>query len=1179
MRLKRLQLQGYKTFASKQEFVFDEGITAIVGPNGSGKSNVADALRWVLGEQSYSALRGKKTTDMIFAGSQSRARAGMAQAILTLDNDDAWLPIDYTEVEIGRRAYRSGENDYLINGQKVRLRDVADLLATSGLAERNYTIIGQGLIDRALSLRAEERRALFEEAAGINHYKSRRAETLRRLQETQHNLERVYDILSEIRPRLGSLKRQANRAQNYEQVAADLHHLLRQQYGYRWQHARLEMRRRRQEARDAESTWRDGRHKLQQHQDRLDNEKQQIAGWQRQEQDIQGQRDATRDRLEKTRRQSAILQERHSAIQRQLNDIAAEIPITQERLTHAEAELAVALAELETAQAQLAAQQTQMSQFNSSFQARQTEIRRWQKANDQANAAHRAGQDTLAQLKGQLTQLRERSREKPSETIDDAQLEAAAADIQRREAQVAQVQSQAAELQQSSQEKQRERRGLTQTLKEMRRANQQLAQTINAQQKELARLEARTELLAQMRQKEVRINNKATLIGRLAGVLTIPAPYQIALEAALQARLSTLIVADAASLWALLEKQDQPLSVVAQPDVLASPSPPRPQQVGVLGWAGELVACPPHLAGVSQLLLGRLLLVQDAATAYAVGRELPPGCLAASLDGLVVHAGGLVEQAPKDPRRSVLAQEAAWRAAVADLDAQRAETARLAVQADKQDQATQEQQAVADALERTERQFERERQALNQRLTKMQSSLERARQQLRFLQRQRENAARDQERLHTRIDEMQQAVINQEAEVTRLAQEADAAQAHLTALPIAELKQEQQNWQQKMEALRTIMAGRQAVVDSRRAALQQAQDLLRRQESRRDSWQQELAQLDLREVATELDTQQADLARLNGLLTPVQQKLRGGQEALRQLEREYASLQKLAHEQETRHTQTQIALSQHENHVEGLKDRIKSDLGLVVLPYDEDEVSQSPLPLSEIVEYLPVVEELPPDLEEEIQKYRGQLRRIGAINPDAPAEYEETQQRYDFLTQQVDDLTKTEQQLRQIVAELDELTSAAFGETVRQVDAIFGHMFKQLFGGGSASLVLTDPDDLTVSGVDIVARLPSRREQGLGLLSGGERSLTAVALIFALLKVAPTPFCVLDEVDAMLDEANVNRFVSALRELSARTQFIVITHNRGTVQAAQTVYGISMGSDSASRVISVRPEEYLHGAR
>jgi chromosome segregation protein len=229
-----------------------------------------------------------------------------------------------------------------------------------------------------------------------------------------------------------------------------------------------------------------------------------------------------------------------------------------------------------------------------------------------------------------------------------------------------------------------------------------------------------------------------------------------------------------------------------------------------------------------------------------------------------------------------------------------------------------------------------------------------------------------------------------------------------------------------------------------------------------------------------------------------------------------------------------------------------------------------------VVEQLPEVAELPDDIEETILRYRGRLSRMGSVNQEAPAEYEETRERYEFLQQQVEDLTNAEIQLRQVMEELDDLTSRAFVETVTRVDEIFGDVFERLFGGGSAQLVLTDPEDPTISGVDIVARLPRRREQGLALLSGGERSLTATALIFSLLKVSPTPFCVLDEVDAMLDDSNIGRFRDLLRELSDKTQFIVITHNQGTVEAAETVYGVSVGADSASQVISVKPADYVH---
>jgi chromosome segregation protein len=335
-------------------------------------------------------------------------------------------------------------------------------------------------------------------------------------------------------------------------------------------------------------------------------------------------------------------------------------------------------------------------------------------------------------------------------------------------------------------------------------------------------------------------------------------------------------------------------------------------------------------------------------------------------------------------------------------------------------------------------------------------------------------------------------------------------------------------------------------------------------------------QMDIAAREKELARLTEQLENLETSLSPVHSKLQEHRRQMRQLEEEMASVQRRTLDLETQYTQAQVKLAQEENHVESLQERIKADLGLVTLSYDDEQTGPTPLPMGEgFIEELPVVEDLPEEIESTIQHHRGQLQRMGAINPDAPEEYENTQQRFDFLTQQVADLDLTERELRTVIAELDELTSNAFAATVTEVNAVFGKTFEQLFGGGSARLELTDPDDLTHSGVDIIARLPNRREQGLGLLSGGERSLTASALIFSLLKVSPTPFCVMDEVDAALDEANINRFRELLRELSLKTQFVVITHNRGTVQAAQTIYGISMGSDSASLSISIKPEEYL----
>ena len=1181
MKIKRLVLQGYKTFATKTEFLFDEGLTAVVGPNGSGKSNIADAIRWVLGEQSYSTLRGKRTVDMIFAGSQSRARAGMAQAILTLDNSDGWLPIDYTEVEIGRRAYRSGENEYILNGQRVRLKDVTELLASSGLAERTYTIIGQGLVDKALSLKADERRALFEEAAGITHYKNRRAETLRRLADTQHNLERVHDILNEIQPRLRSLKRQATRARNFEQVSVDLREHLRLWYGFKWEQAKANVRHAREVAEVAEKVWQDGRHKLLVQQTNADDLRRQVNRWRGRVEEAQTKRDELREQLSQARREAAVLSERRDAVQRQLAEVAQDLPQLQELQTAAQAELNAALEELQVAQAELQTRQGTWQQFNATYEAQQAEIGRWQQTVTQLTQRRQETQTRLAQAQGQVSQLQERLGEREEAEEKGSEGDEELVMLEQRVGELTAVfqsaQQKLDDLQGQRAAVQKQRSALLRELKPLRKQVGKLEGQVNQQRRALARLEARAEMLDQMRGGETG-QITVPVVGQLARFLTIPDEYQTAVSAALGEKLAMLLVEDEAQLWQLVRAAEGGLTAVALDRVQSVSLPELTGKTAVIGRASELVQVEAQARAVVDLLLGNVWLVENAQAAYGLAAQLAAGGTAVALDGFVAHAGGLVQTDGRSAQNNILAREQAWREAQAEVKSQQKAVKAAEKGLAAQQKGIQTQQTEVDDLQAQEQQLGRD---LNDALAAMsaaQRQMDRAQQQQDFVVRQRENQAKDVARLRGRVTDLQAAIGKHEAQLVTMATEYEGAQAQLAALPVAEGQQQRQTLRQDVATAQTIVAGRQAVVDSRRATLNQLDNQWQRWQQRQAALQKQQATLAESEVTADSNRLSDELTQLEMDLSPMVAHLAEARQGLQKLEEETAVHQRHLHDLETRHTQTQIKLSQQENQLEGLQERIKADLGLVDLAYDEDQTGPTPLPMGEVVEQLPQVDELPEDIENTIHQYRGQMQRMGAINPDAPQEFEETQTRYEFLQQQVEDLTQTDAQLREIVAELDELTSKAFKETVEQVNLVFGDTFTQLFGGGSAQLVLTDPDDLTVSGVDILARLPNRREQGLGLLSGGERSLTAVALIFSLLKVSPTPFCVMDEVDAALDEANINRFRELLRELSLKTQFIVITHNRGTVQAAQTLYGVSMGSDSASQVISMKPEEYIKQA-
>ncbi|HRN67248.1 MAG TPA: chromosome segregation protein SMC [Promineifilum sp.] len=1181
MKLRKLSLQGYKTFASKTEFLFDSGITAIVGPNGSGKSNIADALRWVLGEQSFGTLRARRSADMIFAGSQQRARAGMAQATITLDNSDGWLPIDYTEVEIARRSFRSGENEYLINGQQVRLKDVADLLATSGLAERTYTIIGQGLVDQALSLRSDERRALFEEAAGITHYKTRRAETLRRLEETQRNLQRVHDILEELRPRVTSLKRQATRTRNYEQISADLRELLRVWYGYKWEQAKSDLRAARSNAASAEHAWTAAREKLLAHQGHFDEAQGRLAQAQLRAGEIQTRRDKLRQEVEAARRSQAIYRERRASFERQIAEADSELSPLETLAASARLELEAATADLQAAQIELQAHQTGLQEFRIAFEGRRAEIARAQAEVARVESERRQTQTTLAQAEGQLTQLRVRLEELTAET-DPAN---AGSDITESvatlESTSTAARNETVRLQAARNDESRARNADIGRLKELRRALRDAEQRLNKERNDLARQEERVAQLERQGQRAIRLEPEA-VVGRLAALIRIPKAHEPAIVAALGERLAAWLVTDGDSLWravanarsssddsesrltlAALDAQTQPAS---RPDTAG--------ESGVIGWADERVDADDAVAPLVRRLLGNILLVKDAPSAYRLAAGWPSGYTAAAPDGVLVHGGGLVEvgAAAGD---GILARETRRRDETTRLVDMRAALAKHEAGLVKQQEEIDALQEQVDERANEERRLLRLENEAGQTLNETRRQLENLRQQRDFVARRQNERATARAQAETRIAQAEMTITSQNERLARSEAALTEARDRLAALPTGEAEQQQQSLRQSLAAAQTILAGRQAVVDSRRATLNQSEGQLNRLRGRLAGLREQLAGLGREEDEAETAVLERELAELEVALTPLLSGMEADRALLGRLQADSAGLQRHAHDLETQLTQVRIRQTQHENQIEGLQERIRADLGLVSLSYDAEQTGPHPLPIREVVEELPAVDELPPDIEENIHHYRGQLQRMGPINPDAPAELATTEERFEFLTQQVGDLTETDAQLRGVIAELDELTSKAFSKTVEEVNGIFDQTFQQLFGGGSGRLVMTDPDDPTSSGVEIIARLPNRREQGLALLSGGERSLTAAALIFSLLKVAPPPFCVLDEVDAALDEANVNRFRDVLRELGQHTQFILITHNRGTVQAAQTLYGVSMQPDSSSQVISIKPEEYL----
>ena len=1190
LRLKSLELQGYKTFASKTTFEFASGITAVVGPNGSGKSNIADALRWVLGEQSYSLLRGKKTEDMIFSGSEHRPRAGMASVHILFDNSNGWLPIDFTEVGMTRRAHRDGHNEYLLNDQHVRLRDLNELLAASGLSERTYTIIGQGLVDASLALKAEERRRLFEEAAGVGLYRVRREEAIKRLENTARNLERVLDIMSELEPRLRSLERQAKRAIEYARAQADLKVILREWYGYHWHRAQQELtvahevvRAQERRVQEARALHQKAQAEYTTFRERLTSLRAQLNAWHRQAAELHSQR-------EEVSRELAVFEERRRSLLTTQSSILAdkerasdEEKLARERLDEAEQEVARLQSEYDEAQKQYAeaqqvlqGRQIERASLEEKQQSARAQIEKW-------NAQRAESQARLDELTSRLHILQTRL-ENVNKSIESA--ESTARQVGEKYAQERERREAAEEeLHKAAEKQERVRRELERLEGERRAKNEERGDRLA----EHTRVQTHLEVLEQAQQSLAGYAEGARFLleavrqmrlkgahGALSAVLDVPAELEVAISAALGDTLDAILL-DANEIedaLQLLESNEAGRAVLLPLEDGHRPSLAKPDDENCLGVASELVNAPEHLSPAIHLMLGQTLIARDRTSARRLIRDLPTHARIVTLRGEVFRGDGLI-----------IAGRTASSTALSRPRRKRELTESLAALAEQ-----------IESLNRDVASFSAQIAGVQQELAQADGAAREARLRLEDAQRIAQQAGLESEATRRQLEwqKTQQDQLQSEAqEAASIRQNLIQSQSEIETESAAAREDARVLSAQLNEMDLTEAQGQATYWSTRVAVVERALEDVR---ARREERVKDVERFDTRrlEFTTRLQDAETSLIGLDddkssmherenvlhSLIEELRVQIDPAEKDLETAEQEEARLQDTdAYAQRALTTserllgQVQLEQLRKQEALEHLRQKVIDDFGLVMFDYAEDVSGPVPLPLEGMVEELPVITEISPDLEAQLTQHRTHLRRVGPINPEAKQEFDQESERYSFMRAQVDDLRKAEEDLRQVIAELDELTRREFSKTFDAVDKQFRAMFTRLFGGGSARLSLTDPDNLVETGIEIEARLPGRREQGLALLSGGERSLTAVALVFALLKVSPTPVCVMDEVDAMLDEANVGRFRDLLLELSQDTQFIIITHNRNTVQAADVIYGITMGRDSASQVISLRLDQ------
>ena len=1191
-RLTQLELHGYKTFADKTRFVFTGGITAIVGPNGSGKSNVADAIRWVLGEQSYSLLRGKRTEDMIFSGSELRARMGMATVSVTFDNTSGWLPVDFATVVLTRRAYRSGENEYFLNGTRVRLRDIQDLLATSGLAKRSYTVIGQGLVDQALSLRPEERRNLIEEAAGITAYKRKRDQALTRLAEVEANLLRVQDIVAEITPRLKRLERQAERARQYQLMEEELKSLLLTWYGYRWHQGLLTLEAAKAAQQAQEEKLAQQRARVQALEQELEALRQEQVQLKEVLQEKHAHIAALHRQVETLVREEAVLQERIRGLEAQRESILSELPSLESYVDILRARLQDALKRQQALEAERTALHEELEQARQALA--ESEAKR-----SQAAAAVQAARERILTLTSRIAQLQEQAEQlnRRIRVLEQkvAQQEKQVDDLRRQQAvlheQLEAKRKEVLQLRTAEEGLQERIVAAEQDIAAQQEAVERARDALQRAQGGLRSLEERYDLLSKLREEgsglysgvRAVLNSKQLrgVVGVVAELLQVPREYETAIEVALGSSLQDVVVErwqDAEAAIQLLKAKRAGRATFLPLDTIRPPQRGKsPKMDGVIGIAADVVAAEARLRPVVELLLNRTLLVEDLKVAR---RVLPQarGLRIVTLAGELVRGSGRVTGGEGKQQRAgmLLAREREWRELPTRIERARAQVEALR-------QALSEQEDVLTKLRG-------ERRTLLKASDAMQQQIAQAVQQEHRLEQEWTRSNGMLQAGTALLQRMQEELAGVRAQLARVHQQTQkleeelesARKAHEEAQQRLELLDDEgaRERLRRLDALWASLEGRQQSVAQ---TVQSLQEDLQRQTSVIEARRQRLENLAEQEqmLTAQLETLQKRLAevreRLAALERPVheaEERLQTIQDAQDNISRRLEEERRRLHQAESHLSSRVLAVQRAEDALNQLRRDIEEDFGLVRLEEESAAFpAQDPLPLENGVVVLPKVTQIPPELEAEVKRLRVRLRNLGGINPNAPEEYEQLHERYLFLQGQMADLREASADLHRALDELEQVMQREFRKTFKAVARHFRYYFERLFGGGSARLVLTTPEDVRATGIDIIVRPPGKRTQGLAMLSGGERALTASALIFAILRVSPPPFVVLDEVDAALDEANVGRFRQTLKELAHDTQFIVITHNRGTIEAADTIYGISMAKDGVSKTLSLDLEE------
>jgi chromosome segregation protein len=1181
--LKRLELAGFKSFADRTELEFVKGITAVVGPNGSGKSNISDSIRWVLGEQSAKSLRGGNMQDIIFAGSDSRKAVNFGEVSLTLDNTDNALSLDFSEVTVTRRIHRSGESEYFINKQSCRLKDIVELFMDTGIGKEAYSIIGQGRIEEILSTRSEDRRGIFEEASGIVKYKSRKKEATKRLEETEANLVRIHDLASELEDQIEPLKLQSEKAIEFKR----LKELLKKQEISLYVHNIGELHKSWTEATESLARLQDEELRLSSvvsvHDSELEEQRLALRKLDETLETLQSELLHTSEELEKTISSGELLKERRKhaeenaeaqretarAITRKLEERSVEAAVLEKQRADVASRLDVLNGRIRAEEERLlGAAGGVLGEAEEKLKAELLD-----KLNELASARNELKYvEAQSEQSGRRAARLAEEREKAETRLKE--LKACRADwTERLEGLKAQIEAERNRYMDLSQHI-HEKQGLLEEVQGTVRKWEQKVDALISRKQTIQDLQDDYDGFALGVREVLKAKQKGGLHGihgAIAELIRVPGEFEQAVETSLGAALQHIVMENeprSREAIQYLKSRQLGRATFLPLDVIKPRSIPDGERrsaagaEGFVGVASELVAFDDKYANIVQSLLGNVVIADTLEHANRIAARLQYRYRIVTLEGDVVNAGGSMTGGSLQKKNvSLLGRTRQIDELTKEIAASEEQIVKL------QSSVTSIRKALADAQKQLEgcrdageRKRGEETEAKSE-MNRMDSELRNAKAQMELLEADAAGLAEEAATEAARRAELGVRIERLGSEETALTEAIRQAELNRKAAQSAkeELQQQLTDWKveasaatQDKQALTAQLARLRLETDSfeaeratalaAEARLLEELSLLERESTARTEEANHYRILKER-CAEKLDFTRAERAQKTAALEHEENETREERNRLRSIE------------EQTR--QTDIRANRLDVELDNLLRKLSEDYEM---SYElAKERYEAPEDVTAV--------------QNEVRDLRRAVTVLGDVNLGAVEEYARVSERYEFLSGQRNDLIEAKTTLYGVIREIEEEMSKRFLHSFELIREQFSDVFSRLFGGGRADLVLSEPGNLLETGIDIVAQPPGKKLQNLQLLSGGERALTAIALLFAILRIKPVPFCVLDEVEAALDEANVTRFAQYLREFSMLTQFIVVTHRKGTMEEADVLYGVTMEEGGVSKLVSVRLDQ------